>query len=105
MLKLQLVRANGFPPKEDMADMHGKVAELLWKKEQVAQEKLHMTRTLKHEGLQTGEGMCLSRTLLTAATHYLEIRCLKQHMPDAEQLLTSAIPEVDCSLSRQCQVC
>ncbi len=65
MLKLQLVRANGFRPEEDMAELHSKVAELSWKKEQVAREKLHVANTLKQEALQMGNGICLSQTFYT----------------------------------------
>ena len=61
MLKLRLKRANGFCPEEDMADLHSKVAKLSWKREQVAQETLHVVKTLKQDSLQMGAQICLSR--------------------------------------------
>lgn len=65
LLKRQLVRASGYCPEDDSAQLHCKVVELSQKKEQVAQEKLQVVKSFRHGALQLGKGISISRPLCT----------------------------------------
>ena len=63
MLRRRLVRTIGFRSKEDTAALHANVAELSWKKGDIAQDNLRLVRNIKQGMLQLGEGHLTSQAM------------------------------------------